>query len=783
MSEGIFLFNRNQDLIASIDPDMLTENYNVQELNWQITGTAQVIYNEKIESAIYFGVKDKDNFLMYKIRKFIKEDGLITIEGIHVFFDDLKGQVIRDIRPQNTTAALVLNRVLENTGWTVFGAGPDTLASTNFYHVSAISAFWDAVKIWNFEFIPVVKFSDGKIISKELHIYTQISKDYGKWYEYGDKLLDIVSESSTDELFTAFIGRGKGLAIEDEDGNATGGFGRKIKFDDISYTNTIDGVTVNKPIGIDYIEIPGATVAYGYPDGSPRIGVIDFENIEDKIELANATFEYALNNCRPKLQLKASAIEGETVELGETVAIIRSDMNIRYKVRVFKIKKDFLQDRIVSYEFGDKIVSSVADRLKYEETERKKIVTQYESYIEYLRAAITSSYFNEDGYNYDLRVGNEYGLPAGYYSFDKPIDQDPKKVIYIGAGKMLISNSKNPDGSWKWQTASTGDGVVAESIVGTLGEFAKINANQIVVGAGFSQSQIGQAISSVSNKVTIDSNGIMVYNDESFNYTIDLNGIKSDAETAKTNAQNAINAVDNAVMQNTLYNGVRINTSSGLTVSRSDGLVTVTVNATDGLRIDNRSNTSSAWNRVFYINTSGQAQFTGDLTILNSRGNVAGTIYASSVTDLAVQATSRLGLVDGFGYSYLRFYRGAYTNGSPTEALFDVSGVGFRIYGASYPNDYFAITPKQNIRGYSSNGMFVGILRADGAASGRGAGFQFDFDGVHYTDRYGTNYLMDTLISDIKTTKTQVGNNAYNLTYVLDQLQSQGIYINRSGLR
>ena len=43
--------------------------------------------------------------------------------------------------------------------------------------------------------------------------------------------------------------------------------------------------------------------------------------------------------------------------------------------------------------------------------------------------------------------------------------------------------------------------------------------------------------------------------------------------------------------------------------------------------------------------------------------------------------------------------------------------------------------------------------------------------------------LERVIIMDIKITKTQVSNNAYNLTYVLDQLQSQGIYINRSGLR
>lgn len=101
MSEGIYLFNKNQELIESISPEILIENYQVRELNGQITGFAKAPYSKSIEDAMYFGVKDNLNFWMYKIRKITKEDGLITLEGIHIFFDELKGHVIRDIRPQN----------------------------------------------------------------------------------------------------------------------------------------------------------------------------------------------------------------------------------------------------------------------------------------------------------------------------------------------------------------------------------------------------------------------------------------------------------------------------------------------------------------------------------------------------------------------------------------------------------------------------------------------------------------------------------------------------------
>lgn len=492
--KGIYLLDNKQNLIKSIPGNLLTENFQEPELCGQIIGWAKLPYKHYDEEAEYFGVKEDDNFWLYKIRKKQKESGYITIDGIHIFFDDLKGAVVRDIRNQKTSGNLVVEKIISGTGWELKSNISERIASKNYYYQSALSAFYDAAKTWNFEFIPEIVFKDGKIISKKINIYDEISKDYGKWYEYGDKLISVIAESSTDELYTAFIGRGKGIATEDENGEKTGGYSRKIKFDEIEYTNEKDGVKVVKPKGIDYIEIKEATKLYGYPDGTPRVGVVDFDDIEDQKLLADATFEYALKNTRPKLQLRAKALETGTIELGETVAIIRPDMNIRYKVRVFKIQKDFLKDKVVSFEFGDKIVRSAGERLKSELYEKRRREEEIDSYIDSLREEINSSYFNDAAYNYDLKIGNKYNLPAGYYSFDRPIDQDPTKVIYMGAGKMLVADKKNPDGSWKWGTMATGEGVVAESIVGTLGEFAKVNAYQINVNDEFADTSLGKKV-------------------------------------------------------------------------------------------------------------------------------------------------------------------------------------------------------------------------------------------------------------------------------------------------
>ncbi|WP_311376122.1 phage tail spike protein [Anaerococcus lactolyticus] len=459
---GIYLFDRNQKLINTIEEKRLIDPYQELELNSLIRAEFTCKYYKEVEKAYYFGFKDDDNFYLHKVRNIIKKDGFLTDQGIHVMFDELKGKVVRDLRPQNKTPGYALGKALEGTGWTCI-SHVDNLASTNFYYISVLDALYKVCSVWKVEFKPVIKFIDGKISAKEIHLYPSLGNDLGRVFSYGNNLVSVLAETNKDDLYTAFIGRGKGEEIVDEKGQATGGYGRKIKFTDIDFIAEKDGVKVHSPKGFDYIEIEEATKLYGYPDGTPRITTIDFDDIEDKEELAKATFDFALENSRPKVQLRASGLEIEQVGLGEIVTII-ADMDIRFKTRVYKIKKNILSKSVVSFEFGDKIIKTTADRLKAAQVEKNNESVQQLDYMEQVLRAIESTYYNEDGYQYDLKADNEYKLPAGIYSFDRPIDKNPTKVIYLGAGKLMIADSKKEDGSWKFRTAIDGESVNADTI-------------------------------------------------------------------------------------------------------------------------------------------------------------------------------------------------------------------------------------------------------------------------------------------------------------------------------
>lgn len=452
-------------MINVIDPESLLENTQVQELNGLVTTVVSAPYSKELEEAFYVGSRDVDDnniFWLYKVDKRTNENSNLIIEGTYVLFDELKAyDLIRDKRPSNATALTGINAILEGCRWQVGNVASTHKGTANWYYVSRLEAFWEYLENWNVEFKPRMTFSQGKITGRYIDIVDKLSDDYGKWYEYGDKLLHITAEHASNSLYTAFIGRGKGEEVGD-------GYGRRIGFNDVVWSVGA-GHPVDKPIGQDYVEIPQATELYGYSDGKPRTTVVTFEDTEDATLLLEQTYAYALDECRPKLQMKADVLETGLSELGETCTIIREDIGIRYKTRVFKITRNFLNKNQKTVEFGDEIVQSTAKRNSNIGKVIKKQEQQTINWLESLHLQLQDTYFNEDGYNYELKADNEYELPGGYYSFNAPIDQNPTKVIYLGAGMLAIANSKNLDGSWRFRTWGTGDGFTADLInVGTL---------------------------------------------------------------------------------------------------------------------------------------------------------------------------------------------------------------------------------------------------------------------------------------------------------------------------
>lgn len=297
----------------------------------------------------------KQKYLLFKLLSERVQNDRIEYQGIEEAYDELKQYgYIKDIRPNDRTAEEMLKMVLEPTRWTLGNVPETNHQSTNFYYISYLEALQKIVGLFNIEltFEVTIDSKSNKITRRQVNVYTEQGQRTGKRFEYGSNLLTVQQEQDSQELITALVGRGKGELVSEGHDDTPDGYGRRITFADVVWTKK-DSHPVDKPAGQEYLVDPEATALYGFSDGNPRIGLTVFEDIEDPVELINATWQALQSLKRPKVSFKADVTDVGQLGLGDTVAIIRHDLKIEYFTRVYKVKHNLLNENDNQIELGD----------------------------------------------------------------------------------------------------------------------------------------------------------------------------------------------------------------------------------------------------------------------------------------------------------------------------------------------------------------------------------------------------------------------------------------------
>ena len=473
----LYCFDKNENLIYDI-PSMEIESLIQQEELNKLVILEFSIYLEasyKMDGIEYVAHKDMENpnnIQMYRVLTETTDDYKINYQAIHIFFDELKSYgYIRDKRPEKVKASSALDIALDGSRWSVGQVDDSELLSTNFYDLTRLEAVSKIINLWNMDLSFYLTFKGNKVTGRYVNLQRQRGVDTGERFVYGSNALEVVKELDKSEIYTRIIPRGKGEEKLDENGKPTDGHGRRIQITDIEWSKA-NGDPIDKPKGQEYLELPEMTQKFGFSDGEPRQKVQGFHDIEDPKELIKAGYNFLVNVSRPLVQFKTKIEKRSRTEIGDIVRIIRYDLDIRYRTRIYKVKRNLLTNTL-QVEFGDKLVTSQAEREKNLSTglqaiQDRLIETETElrgSFIDRVSEGIQESMFNQDGYNYELKKGNKYGLPAGYYSFDREIDDNPQKVIYVGAGTLAIADSKKSNGDWNFRTFGTGKGFTADLIV------------------------------------------------------------------------------------------------------------------------------------------------------------------------------------------------------------------------------------------------------------------------------------------------------------------------------
>lgn len=358
----IYLFNNKEELIHIIKEQDLIEFTHKIEINTfdaaEFELPIEAIDKEIIEQMRFFGFFVRGSqFGVFKAYEVTTTDNYV-VKGLDRAESDLRTvRIIKDKRLQSVTADQALNVALEGTGYQLGEReGLTKVNKTNFYYISPREALVKIIEAFNCEFRVRYEFVENKIINRYIDLYHRQGSYSGVQFEYGNNALEVTMEEDSDNVVTALIGRGKGEESTDSEGNATGGYGRRIEFTDIVWTKA-SGKPIDKPAGQNYIVLNDDIENKGlYQNGElkHRWGVFVDEEIEDKEVLLQATYQELLRLNNPIRKYKASILDlRDDIWLGDRVAIVKDSAKLSFEARIFSITIDKLNFDQSEVELGD----------------------------------------------------------------------------------------------------------------------------------------------------------------------------------------------------------------------------------------------------------------------------------------------------------------------------------------------------------------------------------------------------------------------------------------------
>ena len=368
----IYLFNQMEELIDVIDEASLADFTHTIELNKFDRASFEIPVDYKpsiIKEVQFFGFQSKGGaFCLFRVSE-KSYDISLTIQGIDRAESDLNSFIIENKRPGGT-ADQVLSGILEGTGYQLGNVdGLTRTGKLSFYYISVRQALVKIIESYACEFKIRYTFVENKIIGRYIDLNQRFGRVTGHQFEYGSNILNVTYEESSDDVVTALIGRGKGEQSTDENGEATGGYGRRIQFKEVDWS-VARGDLVDKPAGQNYVTNESARNVYGLHQNGVikhRFGVYTNEDIEDPVELLKATYKELQRLSVPIVTFKANLLDlanaiEQDIWIGDSVGIVRDQIGISFEARIHKLTIDKLDNNRSVAELGDYQTLQAKDR-------------------------------------------------------------------------------------------------------------------------------------------------------------------------------------------------------------------------------------------------------------------------------------------------------------------------------------------------------------------------------------------------------------------------------------
>ena len=440
----LYQLDKKQAVIGIASSDILSATFE-EQIN--TAGSLKFTVAKKLRDDCLYVLFQRPNattYMCFKILTETQEDNQVNYTAVESAYDELGAySYIKDLRPQNRTAKEMLTQLLAQTRYSVGYVADTGTQTTNFYYTTVLASLQSVVNLFNLEITFDVIFDpiDNQVKRRLVNLYHQQGARTGRRFEYGDKLLSVTCEQSSDELVTALVGRGSSVQVSEGTDGSPDGYSRKITFADVVWKKSA-GNPLDKPAGQEYLEDPSATAVYGFSDGKPRIGFVEFDKIDDKNLLIKATYDKLQELKRPKVSFKASVTDVGNLNLGDTVAIIRHDLKIEYLTRVYKVTHDLLNRQNNTVELGDDFQkASITSTIS-------AVQDTVQSAKEYSQSALQSA----------------NGKNANFYGASQPLYAVKGDLWYkdLGNGETEMYQYKN--GNWELITSTADIDFVAKQV-------------------------------------------------------------------------------------------------------------------------------------------------------------------------------------------------------------------------------------------------------------------------------------------------------------------------------
>ena len=398
---------------------------------------------------------------------------------------ELSRTYIEDKRNRNANAKACLAKALEGTRWAVGTVETGTLTGTAnlaFYHCTVLEAIQKTADTYGLEVQTEYQPdpTGNQIGRRIIHLVEHRgSANTTKRFEYGKDLTQIKRDIDSGDVITRLYGWGKGIEQTNDQGEATGGYGRKISFADVNH-------------GKPYVQDDQALANWGIvgADGTKHHSEAsaDFPDCEDPKELLNLTKAALKTRTTPVVSYTAdvtalgqAGYDPEGTDVGDSVQIIDTSFTtpLRLEGRILQIEENLAGSLADTKITLGNIRQTYTQRMAAQQQALDKLVSNSGAWNS--AAGGTGPYMKDliDRINQIMNAtgGYTYLKPGqGIYVYDKPEDQNPTQCIHIGGGYWRIADHKKPNGDWDFRALANGKGIFADTVfTGRLSDAAGLN--------------------------------------------------------------------------------------------------------------------------------------------------------------------------------------------------------------------------------------------------------------------------------------------------------------------